>query len=211
MEITRSEIVARTRTCMEELTPQWDGIFEQTEGVSIERYIDDKIDEQLRVLFITQPEQLLPASELKEQVVLQQRRDGSGRLQLPDNFLHPISLQMEGWRKPVTQFINEQHPLYELQFCRYTRGGSAKPVAVWTLDGSGSHIIDYFSLPSSVTTHSIASFLGVLLPDEGAALFDLHPLLIDALCYCCAATVYDIMGNHAMAEVMLSHVPTTKK
>ena len=62
---------------MEELTPQWNGTFEQTEGVSIERYIDDKIDEQLRVLFITAPVILLPVTELKGQVVVQQRQDGT--------------------------------------------------------------------------------------------------------------------------------------
>lgn len=211
MEITRTEIINRVKTCMEELTPQWDGSFVQSEGVSIERYIDEKIDEQLRMLFITQPVQVLPVTELKSQITLQQRQDGSGRLQLPDNFLRPASLQMEGWRKPVTQFINEQHPLYELQFCRYTRGGVNKPVAVWSVDGTGSHIIDYFSLPSSVTKHIVASFLGVLFPEENAAKYDLHPLLIDALCYSCAAAVYDILGNKSMSEIMLSHVVTALK
>ena len=206
MEITRADIIARTKTCMEELTPQWNGTFEQTEGVSIERYIDDKIDEQLRVLFITAPVILLPVTELKGQVVVQQRQDGTGRLQMPDNFLRPVSLQMEGWNKPVSKFINEQHPLYELQFSRYTRGGVNKPVAVWSLDGSGCHIIDYFSLPATMKQHTVQSFLGVLLPTEDAMEYELHPLLVDALCYSCAAVVYDIWGNRAMAEVMLARV-----
>lgn len=205
MEITRTEIINRTKTCMEELTPQWDGVFDQTEGVSIDRYIDEKIDEQLRWLLITQPVELLPAVDLKELVTLQQRQDGSGRIFLPDRFVRPVMLQMEGWKKPVTRFINEQHPLYELQFCRYTRGGVSKPVAVLSLDGAGDYIIDYFSLPAS-QSHTIATLTGVLFPDERAENFDLHPLLIDALCYSCAATVYDILGNHAMAELMLSHV-----
>lgn len=207
MEITRTEIINRTKACMEELTPQWDGTFNQTEGVSIDRYIDEKIDEQLRLLFLTQPVELLPVVELKDQVTLQSRRDGSGRLSLPSNFVRPVLLQMMGWKRPVVRFINEQHPLYELQFSRFTRGGSNKPVAVLGLDGAGDYIIDYFSLPTSVI-HDIGTFLGVLFCEEGAETFDLHPLLVDVLCYCCAAAVYDILGNHAMAEVMMSHVAT---
>ncbi len=206
MRVTRSSIIERVKVCMEELTPYWQAAFEQTEGVAIERYIDGKIDETLRLLLLSAPVAQLPVTCSEPPPTPLKRQDGSGRIVLADDVLRPLSLQMAGWRKPVTRFIDESHPLYELQFNRYTRGGVAKPVAVFMRDGAGRRVIDYFSLPASCKEHRVSSFLYVAEPVTGATGYDLQPLLVDALCYRCAATVYDIMGNHAMAEVMLSHV-----
>ncbi len=190
---------------MEELTPVWDGSFEQTEGVSIERYIDAKIAETLRNLYWTAPVRWLPVQELSPLPEPEKRQDGSGRIVLPDKVMRPVSLRMEGWKRPVAKFIDEGHPLYALQFNRYMRGGTAKPVAVWGTDGEGRPVIDYFSLPASYKRHRIVFFNYVAMPDENAENYDLHPVLLDALCCRCGAAVYDIMGNHAMAEMLSSH------
>lgn len=202
MNITRQEIIDRVKTCMEELTPQWEGTAEQTEGIKIDRYIDSVIDEQLRILLLSAPIKILPVTELKEIVSVQSDKNGSGKISLPDNFLRPILLQMQGWEHPTTEFIDNSHPLYQLQFNQYTRGGIAKPVAAWCVDNEGDNIIEYFSLPASYTEHKIKTLLSILSPDNGASTYDLHPLLIDMLSYRCAACVYDIMGNHPMAEIL---------
>lgn len=191
---------------MEELTPYLSGTFEQTAGVTIDVYIDNSIDEQLRTLLLSAPVRFLPVVEINNECEPLRRQDGSGRITLPDDFLRPISLLMEGWNKCVTRFIDENHPLYELQFSRYTRGGVNKPVAVWTTDGSGAQVIDYFSFPASVTSHTIASLQCVKNPTSHAATYNLHPALIDALCYRCTALVYDIMGNQPMSAVMQTRV-----
>ena len=205
MVVSREDIIARTKLCMEELTPEWDGVFEQTEGVCIDRYIDAKIEEILRALYLSVSVRLLPVQEALPPPEPVKRQDGSGRIILPDEVIRPVSLYMEGWKRPVVRFIDETHPLYELQFNRYTRGGVAKPVAIWGTDGVGRQIIDYFSLPASYKQHRIVSFYYVAVPKENAASYDLHPVLLDALCYRCGAAVYDIMGNHTMAEILSSH------
>ena len=191
---------------MEELTPYMSGNFEQTAGVTIDEYIDGSIDEQLRTLFLSAPLRFLPVVEIGSECKPQRRQDGSGRITLPKEFLRPASLHREGWHKTVTRFIDESHPLYELQFSRYTRGGVSKPVAVWTTDGSGAQVIDYFSFPASVTSHAIRSLQCVKNPTPRATTYNLHPALIDALCYRCAALVYDIMGNHPMSAIMQARV-----
>ena len=206
MEITKTDIIDRVKCRMEELTPQWEGNFEQTEGESIERYINEIIDEQLRILYMTAPTAILPVEEVASQHKPTKRTDGTGRIVLNDNVLRPISLQLDGWERPVTRFIDENHPLYELQFNRYTRGGVVNPVASLISDGLGRMVIDYFSLPTSRQVHTLSSLLCILHPAAQADSYNLNPLLIDALCYRCAATVYDIMGNNAMAQTMQSHV-----
>ncbi len=202
MKVTKKEIVERVKTCMEELTPQWEGTSEQTEGVSIERYIDAVINEQLRLLLLTAPVNLLTPTELKDNITPQRREDGSGRIELPDNCLRPVLLQMQDWQRPVTEFINSSHPLYGLQFNVHTRGGTAKPVAAWLIDDNGKQAIDYYSLPTAKKEHRVTTLLSILSPTPDATEYTLHPLLADTLAYRCASCIYDIMGNHAMAEVM---------
>lgn len=191
---------------MDELTPEFDGSMEVEEGVLIDNYIDGVLDEQLRMLLMTAPVALLPVVELGALYTPTPRADGSGRIQLDENVMRPVLLQIEGWKVPVTRFIDERHPLYELQFSRYTRGGTTKPVAVYTQDGLGNRVIDYFSLPATVATHHIQSLQCVCTPEENSTSFTLNPLLIDALCYHCAAAVYNIMGNKHMSDIMLSRV-----
>ena len=206
MEIERSEIIARVKRCMDELTPDFDGSMEVEEGVLIDHYIDGVVEEQLRVLLMTAPVSLLPVVEVAALYTPTPRSDGSGRIRLGESAMRPVLLQIKGWRVPVTRFIDERHPLYELQFSRYTRGGVSKPVAVYTQDGQGNRVIDYFSLPATATTHQIESLQCVLAPEEGWESCHLDPLLVDALCYHCAAAVYNIMGNKPMADAMLSRV-----
>lgn len=190
---------------MEELTPEWTNSFVQTEGVSINHYINAKIPEVLRSIMVAAPPKFLTVIEDESLPIPIKKQDGSGRIELPDTVLRPVMLRMEGWRKPVTHFIDETHPLYELQFNRYTRGGVGKPVAVWHTDGQGHQVIDYFSLPASYKEHKVEQFTYIPHVDDNAQQYLLHPLIIDVLCYRCAATVYDIMGNRAMAEIMMSH------
>lgn len=205
MEVKRSDIIARVKSCMEELTPEWTGAMERTEGVSIDRYIDGVIEEQLRLLFMTAPMKLLTPVEMKSAVVPAVRSDGTGRIILDATVLRPLLLKMEGWSVPVTRFIDENHPLYELQFNRYTRGGTSRPVAIWIKGVGDESYIDYFSLSKLLAIHTIESLLCVLHPAVGAESYAMHPFIYDDLCYRCAAAVYDIMGNHPMAEVMMSH------
>jgi hypothetical protein len=191
---------------MDELTPDFDGSMEVEEGVLIDNYIDGVLDEELRMLLMKSPIALLPVEEVSGQYTPMRRVDGSGRITLDASVLRPISLQMMGWSVPVTRFIDERHPLYELQFSRYTRGGVTKPVAVYMQDGMGNRVIDYFSLPATAATHHIQSLQCVCAPEEGATSFILDPMLVDALCYHCAAAVYNIMGNKHMSDIMLSRV-----
>lgn len=191
---------------MDELTPDFDGTVEAEEGVLIDHYIDGVVDEQLRLLLMTAPVSLLPVVEVGSLYTPTPRADGSGRIRLDEEVMRPVLLQIKGWKVPVTRFIDERHPLYELQFSRYTRGGVSKPVAVYTQDGQGNRVIDYFSLPATATTHQIESLQCVPAPKEKSATYSLDPLLADALCYHCAAAVYNIMGNKPMADIMLSRV-----
>lgn len=186
---------------MEELTPQIDGYLEQVEGVDITQYIDSVIWSQVNELLHIAPTRYVPVAELKEGCTPIANSDGSGSIVLPSNAIRPVLLQMTGWYLPVNNFIDVQDPLYPLQFNEHTRGTVSRPIAVLRAGEESSLVIEYYSLPKGVASHSIASLMCVI--DYPATEdFDFHPLMVDALCYRCAAAVYEIMGNRVMAEMM---------
>ncbi len=197
-----SQLVERVKLDMEELTPEWDFDYDRKNGVEISRYIRPKLVDALRRIWLSAPSAWLPVKEIAGSLEAIRRSDGSGRVLLPDGILRIVEFAMEGWKRPVVKFIGTEHPMYELQFNRYSRGGASKPVCVLSTDGSGHPILDYFSLPASVRTHRIACAKVVEEPDENADSYEIHPALTDRVVSLCASMVYDILGNTAMAAVM---------
>lgn len=199
--MNRTEIKERVKTYLEELTPEWLNNLQQTDGVDIDSYLDNILLPQLNELLLNAPVKLLPLQEVKDDVTIKMNIDGTGCVVMPTHLIRPAMLKMRGWNMSVTNFIDETHPLYELQFNAYTRGTPHAPVAVWRAGENGVSIIEYFSVGESNPTHSIDTLLCVVAHTDPEN-FDLHPLLLDALCYRCASAFYAISGNSAMADVM---------
>ena len=179
MFLTTTEWLERVKTDMEELTPDWDRIITQTGGSDIEQYVD-----------------------ITSQLSPEMRQDGSGRVVLPDDMLRMLRFEMNGWRRPVTRFVDRFHPTAEKQYNPYARGGAEKPVAVISSDGKGRLVLDYFSLPPHMRCHEVKSAIYIPLPQEKNEGYDLHPLLGEAACYLCAALVFDILGQSEKAAIM---------
>ena len=188
---------------MEELTPQWEAVFERTDGVDIEAYIRNKIPDALSRILLNVSCDLLTPVDIGYGLVPVKNQDGSGQVVLPDDVLRITSFKMKGWIRPVTRFIDQFLPSCELQYNLYTRGGSSKPVCVLGKNDIGQVVIDYYSLSPSVPEHEIEYIRGVLVPDKSADSFDINPLLVSPVCYLCAALVYEILARPDMAAIMM--------
>jgi len=146
MPRARSWIKDRVSARVDELIPQGDNVGGLTGIESVVPLIEDEIDESaLWVLSEGEIDFLLEAtvSDLKhfhaspygESVVDQDTRvifDLStlvATLVLPDNFLRFVSVQLPGWKRPVTQLIGIRDPEYRQQNGnKYTSGNYDKPV-----------------------------------------------------------------------------------
>lgn len=204
MFLTTTEWLERVKTDMEELTPDWDRIVTQTGGSDIEQYIRAKWPEALTHLLAVAPEHLCIGNsvDITSQLSPEMRQDGSGRVVLPDDMLRMLRFKMNGWRRPVTRFVDRFHPTAEKQYNPYARGGAEKPVAVISSDEQGRLVLDYFSLPPYMRRHEVKSAIYIPLPQEKNEGYDLHPLLGEAACYLCAALVFDILGQSEKAAIM---------
>lgn len=81
--------------------------------------------------------------------------DKTGFIPLPDNFLRFVSLKMNDWKRETNELVKTTDHRYKLQRNKYTRGGTAKPVAVIskrTVGGLQKRVIEYYSINE---THNI--------------------------------------------------------
>lgn len=130
MKVSVDELVDRVKANMEELTDSFDADIVMTAGIGVERYIREKMPDALLAVWATEPVSSLPLTDCASLLRPQRSSDGSGYVLLPDDVWRMAEFCMDGWRQPVTEFIDKTSPEYELQFNFYTRGGCSTPVCV---------------------------------------------------------------------------------
>ena len=130
MEISVNDLVERVKINMEELTDVSNASVKLEVGIDVEQYIRAKLPDALLSVWASTPVELLPQTDCASSLQPERQPDGSGRVVLPSDVWRMTEFCMEGWRQPVTSFIDHTSPAYELQFNLYTRGGVATPVCV---------------------------------------------------------------------------------
>lgn len=120
-------------------------------ALPIDNLILSFCDQAIEEVLLKVPIYCLNLSEIPNDPIKNQ--DGSGYIELPDDFLPRVIIQMEGWQREVNQIIKEENPFYKQQKNLATRGGTAKPVCVLCKRG-GKEILEYYSLPPKVRVHS---------------------------------------------------------
>lgn len=202
MNVTVNELVDRVKVNMEELTDVREVDITMEVGIDIEQYIREKIPDALLAVWASEPVSSLPQVDCASSLRPKSRPDGSGRVVLPDDVWRMTEFCIEGWRQPVTTFIDHTSPMYELQFNPYTRGGVTFPVCIVSKE-EGQKCLDYYSLPPYVEMHRVTTARYVVYPDRNATAYEISPSLIPAVCYTCAALVYEILGRFEQAAAML--------
>lgn len=168
---------------MDENSPQ--GSLDELQNVPIDSVLDEAARTILAVLpaWVSRVSKVLAGSPTAN-------ADGSGTIALPPDYLKLAKLWMEGWMRPVTETINENHPSYLHQHNKTLRGGTVKPV-VAEVSNNGTRSLEYFSLPASLTVHKAtsASYIPILKAEE----IPVH--LMDALLWKSAELAFQVMGD----------------
>lgn len=191
----RQTIIQKVQLKMDEISP-YDG-GEVINNSFVGEILDDSATTLLLKLptYLCNPVSMGIASGTSNQ-------DGTGYIELPDDFLRLVSFKMVEWSKSVTKPISEDHPKYNLQKISYLRGKPTKPVVVIRNDYGDStvaiqKILEYYSV---VTSHDIERAFYIKtdvaenLPDN----------IIDALAYQCASDAFMIMEKPDQAKIALA-------
>lgn len=127
--MTRAEIKTKVKEKLDEVS-QFDSY--QIDSVD---FIDKFLDAAAEKILMAVPLHLISPTDFSSQPQ-DAKSDGSGIVQLPADFLRITSFKMAEWDRPVTNPISKQHPVYNLQKNRITRGKPSKPICV----------IDYYQI-----------------------------------------------------------------
>lgn len=122
------------------------------------------------------------------------RVDGTGEVELPNDFVRLVSFRMRGWHKAVYETIATTSRKYGRQFHRATRGGVAQPVVA--LCGNK---LQYFSVLMD-TAHIVeeANYVDYVQVDE-----DYPQSLIDVLVWLTAAKTLKVMSEGDVSKMAM--------
>lgn len=121
--MTRAEIKEVVKQKLDEVS-QFDAY--QVDSVA---FIESFLDAAAEKILLNLPLHTIPPSDFSSQPQ-DARSNGTGIVQLPDDYLRLSSFQMTEWDRPVVHAISKEHPLYNLQKNNITRGNPVKPVCV---------------------------------------------------------------------------------
>lgn len=141
----RKYIITKALRCIDEVYP------DDNDANGPHFPLEEFIDEAGRRVLLAAPLHVIPNRAALTECVLRPHTDGSGEIDLPDDFLKLARLRMEGWQRPVLAAIPEEHPAARRQYHPVTRGGTAKPVVLLTHGGTR---LRYFSVTEA--QHRIA-------------------------------------------------------
>ena len=128
---------------------------------------------------------------------------GGGTLLLPDDFVALVSLQLAGWKSPVTRLCAHDSREAVWQRNEHTRAGICRPVCVEALTPDGKRCAQLFPLPAgegAVPVHFVyeAAF------DAGEGLCGYDRWMVDAVVYQCASLLYTVFERYDAANSMLA-------
>lgn len=190
----RQSIIQKVQLKLDEITP-----YDSGEIVN-NGFVDELLDDSVKTLLLKLPGYLTAPASMGIATGTD-NGDGTGYVQLPDDFIRLVSFKMGEWSRAVTDPITEDHPKYNLQKNVYLRGKPVKPVAVIRniYDSSSKKILEYYSVVSS---HTIERAMYV----KSDVAENMSEEIIDALAWQCASDALIIMEEPDLAKLALGKV-----
>lgn len=173
----------------------------------IDTYIIGEAGAALRDVLLSAPPHVLACATDSSLVLHATVRGGVAVADLPGDFLRLVEVRLPGWERSATAAIRQDDPAYALQQNRWTRGGTAKPVAALRGAGElGTKSLELYSLPdtedgSEMETDVFRYIPFRFCPDADCA--DWMPSCAAQYAVpLCAARVLRVFGQEAAAQAL---------
>lgn len=200
--MTFEQLITLTRTKMEEFSP-----FNDTASIAapqnpgfedkpVQAYIEQNMEEAANSVLMMLPLRLIIPEDITydNQTI---NKDGSGSIEIGDDYLRLHSFKMKSWEREVNFAIDETHPLYILQDNPYTMGNSYKPVVVFKQNAYAKEL-RYYSCQRKDKTHEIEYARQVTRFNKNY----IQDSLAEFYATKCAELVYKIYGMADNATIM---------
>lgn len=174
----KSSVLKRIDECSAEVS-------DIAQRYNIEDFLKDATSELLRSL----PINAIPTiSEIPTQNI-HANIDGSGYIDLPNDFLRLVEFKMKDWQRSVFQPVVYGGRDYNRQCNPNFRGGIAKPVVAIVPTTNTNKRLEYYSVVEKTHTVEKATYLKNSDPTE------VPSILIDALSWLTASLILSVTGE----------------
>lgn len=221
MSWTRQQYIDAVKVKLEEISPFYepenfiaDGDDAASTTKPIISYIDQSLDEAAHNCLNSLPLTLLHADIERTTGTLYIDVNGVGFVRPLSTARRFVRLRQNLLKRDITAFISSEDPLYLLQQNEHTRGGIAKPVAVFSSDNNGvySGQMEIYSFPEAERNTNSEQYVLLSInvhkhPDDKSTV---DPAFTDTDCVKspieeyivleCAAMVASILGDAATAQ-----------
>lgn len=200
--MTFDQLVILTRTKMEEFSPFNDTALIAApqvlgfEDKPVQSYIEQNMDEAANSVLMLLPLRLI----VPEDIAIGTKtinRDGSGKVEIGDDYLKLHSFKMKSWDREVNFAIDETSPLAILQDNPYTMGNFHKPVVVFKQSNYVKEL-RYYSCPRKDKSHDIEYARQVTRFNK----YNIQDSLAEFYATKCAELVFKIYGMADNATIM---------
>lgn len=140
MDIEKSVIIGKIRTAIDDIAPSVTDSF--TDDTNTELW--QATWHAVQVLLLELPLDMLEPSAM-EDLSATENDDGSGSIDLSDDFLRFVSLQLRTWLRPVTELMEPGSNEALSQTSKWSRGTPEKPRAMIDYDDDGNQILRYWT------------------------------------------------------------------
>jgi hypothetical protein len=194
--MTADEVIAQVITVMNERSGDDPASLISVDTVELPGTVERVLPNAINALISSLPVSLLkdakPASTL-----IKEDYDGYTVIVLPADFARLATVQLAGWKRMVMEAYPSGSEQYNIQFNTFTRAGVNKPVAVFIgggqlgcfpggyQNGQGTDVRLFRYVRSAVSKYDVE-----ILESE------VH----NALCWLCAAMVYEVLGEKELAD-----------
>jgi hypothetical protein len=161
MRLSAAEMLALWKLRLHLLPARRDCEVEREDGIDIDALLKSQISQWYSRLLAEAPSTWLPIADLAADIVLTTAADGVVTARIPARCVRPVEFQLEGWSRPVSDFIAPDSAEALLQQSAFVRGGSCTPVAVLYEDE-----IRLYSVKAG-TSAVLSRALCVVAPDDG--------------------------------------------
>ena len=183
-------------------------MFVGADTAQVDRQIEGSYVDAWRRCAKVMPREWFENKSFKSNSPIPSLADGTGYVQLPDDFYLLSRFKMRGWQKAVYEASVENERVASIQANEYTRGSEIRPVCtigVEDVSGTIKKVLRYYSLKKGILSHTIEQAIYVPITKsmkdmDKSEQLNLADQVIEPIAYIAAATVFTMHGKDKIAS-----------
>ena len=210
--MTKQEFINRVLLIMNEasMADPSGSVFIGADSAKIEKLIEGSFVEAWRRCVKVMPRTWFANKSFSDAPLSTDLSNGTGFVELPNDYYLLTSFKMRGWKKNVQDAIIANEQIMAMQANMYVRGTQTRPICVIDMqdvNGEIKTVLRYYSLKEGLESHTVeqAIYVPIVEPLTGVGLYtdlNLNKQVMEPLTYIAASTVFTMLEKKEAAKAL---------